>query len=621
MRLEGVHLSQFARRMQYGLLLLPPIIVLAVYWPILNYGKVWDDWLLLGEFGHYKDPTLWWRVLANPLPFSGNYFRPLVVFSFILEGYYGLADFFSHLLNILIHGANSVLLILLAERMWPKGQDARLNRIVATGVGIVYALHPAMTEGTIWIAGRFDLLVTSFILLALLADSSVRSAPKRALIVGLCFFAALLCKEMAITLPILLVLLHAARSTHTGFAYLFTRERLQVYAALLLALAAYAGVRHASLGYLMTSEPEMAFLQLGTTLQRILLIGAAFSGYLSTMLMPLSGITPLHYTSLPIPVTDMSAWLGLFLLVLFIGFGFLLARRQAWHLPILCLGAAVVSLLPVLHISAVPMLLGNTLTADRSTMVPILFLTLALGGALVMHANRKGFAAAGLVAAVWICFSVFIIRAIVPLWSNDMVLWHWLSTDNPACSVCHINYARQLVYGLSPEMGLKEADLGLAQAQQPWQVAMAHDVRSKALAKLGRKDEAIDAATAAFDAEPVQKQKALYLAQRISFLTKAGRYGEATADLRKALEMNSQNDRAYLGLLGDLALATDRPDIARNLYRQAFEFAPQNMRSAKLAKTDDPVQWKRLGDQFAAQHATADAEAAYKEARRLGNAN
>ena len=621
MRLEGVHLSQFARRMQYGLLLLPLVIVLAVYWPILNYGKVWDDWLLLGEFGHYKEPALWWRFLANPLPFSENYFRPLVVFSFILEGYFGLTDSFSHLLNILIHGANSALLILLAERMWPKGQDARLNRIVATGVGIVYALHPAMSEGTIWIAGRFDLLVTTFILLALLVDSAVRSAPQRAFIVGLCFFAALLCKEMAITLPILLVLLHAARSTQTGVHYLFTRERLQVYAALLLALVAYACVRYASLGYFLTSEPEMAFLQLGTTLQRMLLIGAALWGYLCTMLMPLSGIAPMHYTSLPIPVSDMSAWLGLFLLVLIIGLGLLLARRQAWRLPILCLGAALVSLLPVLHITAVPMLLGNTLTADRATMVPILFLSLAIGGAIVMHANRNGFALAGLVAAVWMILSVFIIRAILPLWSSDLVLWHWLSTDNPACSMCHTNYGRHLIYGLSPEMGLKEADLGLARAQQPWQLATAHDVRSRALAKLGRNDEAIAAATAAFDAEPVQKQKAQFLAQRISLLTKAGRYDEASADLGKALALKGPSDRTLIGLLGDLALATDRPDIARNLYKQAFEFSTPGIRSAKLASADDPVKWQRLGDLFAAQHATADAEAAYKEARRLGKAN
>jgi cytochrome c biogenesis factor len=72
---------------------------------------------------------------------------------------------------------------------------------------VVYGVHPALVEAVAFISCRDDLLVTTFLLLALLAHARWMGRKfLRPLGVGLAFLAAALTKEMAIVLPPALVL-------------------------------------------------------------------------------------------------------------------------------------------------------------------------------------------------------------------------------------------------------------------------------------------------------------------------------------------------------------------------------------------------------------------------------
>jgi len=121
---------------------------------------------------------------------------------------YGLAPVGHHLTSLLLHLANSVLLLLLLNRM-----TGSLWR--SAWVAAVFALHPLRVESVAWVAERKDVLSTFFWMLtvgayARYADrlKSQNSNYKWFYGLALVFFAlGLMSKPMLVTLPFVLLLL------------------------------------------------------------------------------------------------------------------------------------------------------------------------------------------------------------------------------------------------------------------------------------------------------------------------------------------------------------------------------------------------------------------------------
>ena len=121
---------------------------------------------------------------------------------------FGLNPVGHHLVNVLLHAANSVLLFHLWRRLtgalWPSAMVAAL-----------FAWHPLHVESVAWVAERKDVLSTFFGLLAMLAyvryaqESQAQSpGSKVGYILSLLAFAlGLLAKPMLVTLPFVLLLL------------------------------------------------------------------------------------------------------------------------------------------------------------------------------------------------------------------------------------------------------------------------------------------------------------------------------------------------------------------------------------------------------------------------------
>lgn len=74
----------------------------------------------------------------------------------------------------------------------------------------LYGVHPALIEAVAWAAGRFDLMVTFFYLLCLWVYLSFDGA-KRILLIMPLYFCACFSKEMAVTLPAVLLLIEGIR--------------------------------------------------------------------------------------------------------------------------------------------------------------------------------------------------------------------------------------------------------------------------------------------------------------------------------------------------------------------------------------------------------------------------
>jgi protein O-mannosyl-transferase len=195
--------------------------------PALEAGFVnWDDdsnFLYNPNYRGLGAAQLQWMftnfLMAHYIPFTWMTFGlDYVVWGMNPAGY--------HLTNILLHAANAVLFYFIAlhllrlsvPRRLADGSSAPiLGSAFAT---LLFAVHPLRAESVAWITERRDVLSGFFYLAAVLAylqycDAPVREgrrprSPREWYCASLGFFAlALLSKEMAMTLPVILLLLDA----------------------------------------------------------------------------------------------------------------------------------------------------------------------------------------------------------------------------------------------------------------------------------------------------------------------------------------------------------------------------------------------------------------------------
>ncbi|MGP8201341.1 MAG: tetratricopeptide repeat protein [Limisphaerales bacterium] len=184
----------------FGLVLV--VATLVAYGPALPAGFVWDDDLYVAN-----NPLLAasdglrriWFSFESP----SQYF-PLTYTTFYVEhALWGLNPAGYHLINILLHTANALLLWRLLTRLRVPG---------AWLAAAIFALHPVQVESVAWISERKNVLMGFFFLLTLLAwikfiDAQCRH-PWRSYALALLFYAlSLSAKTTACTLPAALLLI------------------------------------------------------------------------------------------------------------------------------------------------------------------------------------------------------------------------------------------------------------------------------------------------------------------------------------------------------------------------------------------------------------------------------
>ena len=214
------------------------VAVLATYAASLGNAPVWDDKPLvvdnpylgtLSGLGKIWTADLW---SASAQGEASSYYRPFTVLTFWVNVALGGRSAASlRLGNVLLHASNAMLLAVFARKR--TGLGWRPAGLVA----LLFAVAPVSSEPVLWISGRFDLLVVTFALLALLA---AHAEGRVGLALGLASVAGgLLCKESFIGwLPLLLVYdLLVRRAPARGL--------LPKYVAVAAIVAGYLGLRHA----------------------------------------------------------------------------------------------------------------------------------------------------------------------------------------------------------------------------------------------------------------------------------------------------------------------------------------------------------------------------------------
>jgi tetratricopeptide (TPR) repeat protein len=177
-------------------------ITLIAYGPAWHAGFIWDDDAYLTQNPLLTAPDGLRRIWFS-LDLPSQYF-PLTYTTFYVErALWGFNPAGYHLVNLLLHAANALLVWRVLARLRAPG---------AWLAAAIFALHPVQVESAAWITERKNVLMGFFFLLTLLAwikfihDQSKR--PWRFYVLALLFYAlALSAKTTACTLPAALLLI------------------------------------------------------------------------------------------------------------------------------------------------------------------------------------------------------------------------------------------------------------------------------------------------------------------------------------------------------------------------------------------------------------------------------
>ena len=169
---------------------------------LLIYSKSWSF-----EFTNWDDGMY---VVNNPIiknlsfagiakmfgSFYGGNYHPLTALGNAIEyHFFGLNPMVYHLVNVVLHALNSLLVFTCILLLWP-------NIWVAFGTALLFAVHPMHVESVAWVSERKDVLYTFFLLIAFC--NYLRN--KSFLVVLAAFIASCLSKPSAVIFPFLLIL-------------------------------------------------------------------------------------------------------------------------------------------------------------------------------------------------------------------------------------------------------------------------------------------------------------------------------------------------------------------------------------------------------------------------------
>jgi len=499
-------------------------------------------------------------------------YQPLPLLSFQVEfaiaemlglrerGVEGIAWLF-HLDNVLLHAVNACLVWMLARRV---ATTLRLTQVstIAVTAGLLFAVHPLQVEVVAWINGRMMLLSTLFALLAMIALSQwlMRGGWWRAAAVVLC---ALCCQisKVRVEFPLLLLLILAA----------YRRKPSLPFSLLWLGCAAITAA--ATLVNLQATDRAGMFEGAAQNLTGPGTVRAlrSLAWYFEHFFIPV-GLAPWY----PAPgVVRWMEWETLRAVLTLLP----VAAFGVWSLvknrP-LCGGLAWFLLAIATTVQLVPT--RNTLAADRYMYLPIVGLVWMAGVAL-MELRSKWKPPAHFPTRRWAYYGGAGVALMLGLsWHNG---WFY---NEPLRKITRIA-------NLFPEAlhvweragwayyhdGQYEKAIELSQREFQHDDLDAHsdalEVIGAAQLKLGRYEEALASLRRAIEADP-EKPGSYYRIATV--LEDIGRHEEALAMYEKAVSMAPLKN-PWIMRLGTVYRDKGRTDDARRMFERALKNNPYDI--------------------------------------------
>ena len=641
-------------------------LVCLVYRNSLRNEFVWDDGQQIVMNPDLRPGTPWGRLFSSDVwgfshrgdPATTNYYRPLQMGTYrVAIAVGGLSPITFHALSLLFAAASVASALVL---FW------ELSRRVDVAViaGALFAVHPIHTEAVDWASALPDVACTVFLLASFISFLVLRrqtlvenpgASPSVAHLLlwtlsVACFAAALLWKETAVVLPLLVA----------AYVLLIARENSPMFDSVgaafkaslpfWLVLAGYLLLRLRVLGFIATTQRKWALTPLG--------IGLTIPHLLLTYWWKL--LAPIHLNAYHVfsPVTsplDLRGISGIVFLVLSCLFVLYAARRM----PLLSFGAVwvFITLFPVMNIYAV----GRNVMAERYLYLPsvgfcLFIAVLALEVLKWLPPKFEKWPMMSLAGVLGLLFAIQT-AARNPVWKNNATLFGQTLQDSPNApfvqNMVAANEADYASKSQSAEGHYWEA-ASLASAERPpdlLQMVIAYEGLAWIYSDRSDFERARDLLDRVRKIDPADPE--VDGAEGL-ILTRAGHFDEAATYLQKAVAEKHENENVLyaLGMLSEkhvhqldqaadyflraLAIHTARDgfraSVHNNLgvvYGEQYRYsdAIEQFKSATAIVPDDPEYHTNLATAFAAagryEEAQSEVEAAieiapdYEPARAL----
>jgi Tfp pilus assembly protein PilF len=194
----------FTKRRDIWVFILLTVAIAAVFLQLPGHDFVdFDDGMYVTRNPQVRNGLTLEGIIWSFGLYDSPYWQPLTWISHMLDcQLFGLDPGMHHLTNLVLHLANSLLLLLFFKRttgsLWK-----------SSFVAALFALHPLSVESVAWVSSRKNLLSTFFWMLTMLSyvHYSKRPGLYRYLLTSLFFVLGLMAKPILVILPFALLLL------------------------------------------------------------------------------------------------------------------------------------------------------------------------------------------------------------------------------------------------------------------------------------------------------------------------------------------------------------------------------------------------------------------------------
>jgi Flp pilus assembly protein TadD len=546
------------------------VVTCAVYWQAGDHQFVsFDDGMYILENPHVRTGLTGegfiWAVTST---YATNW-HPLTWLSHMLDvQLFGLRPGPHHLVNVLFHAINAVLLFLLLLRMTGAYWQSAL-------VAALFALHPLHVESVAWVAERKDVLSAFFWMLTLLLYAWYAKHPGLTrYLLTLCSFAlGLMSKPMLVTLPLVLLLMdywplgrlqlgqsgqltlqNSAPAAQKPFPWSLVWEKVPF-----IALSAASSVVTL---YAQHEGGAMSSIKVLPIAFRFINALRAYVLYLAKMVWPVN-LAVLY----PLPPTLTIAQ-GLFAGAILAGIS-MLVIRSAKRYPYFLVGWLwyLVTLLPVIGLVQV----GSQSMADRYTYLPLIgiFIMLAWGMGIVAGDDRVRRTAVTASAVVLLFACAVCTWLQIGYWKNSLTLF------SHASSSVSDNYIAHEALGLALAKNGR-FDEALAQYSESLRIWPEYDRAltgmSNVLVRQGRMEEAAGFASEALRLKPGSPEAHFILAFT---LMNRGKNDEALHHYFEGLRSDPEGEEIH-HIVGVILGAQGKLDESIGQFNEALRIKPDH---------------------------------------------
>lgn len=553
------------REQTMGLNLLLGFMTLFAYWQVGSNEFInFDTYSYIHENPHVRSGLTLENVIWS---FTSTYkanWHPLTWLSHMLDvQLFGLAAGPHHLVNLLLHIVNSLLLFYLFRVMtrviWPSFLVAAL-----------FAIHPLHVESVAWVAERKDVLSSCFWILTLISYCRYVEQPgvKRYAVVFLFLGLGLMAKSMLVTLPFVLLLLdywplgrfkagmvgEESASAYSLTKLIWEKVPLFLLAAISSAITFYAQHTWDSVvsiqGFPITARGANSLV--------------SYLAYLGKAIWPAQ--LAIFY-----PFRNLPPWQVVTAALLFSAICFMVVRYSKSR-PWLMVGWLwyLGTLVPVIGLVQV----GNQAMADRYSYIPLIGIFIIIAWSLAEFVTTRPRLKSVIIAMISVLLVMLVVttRVQVRHWRNNISLFKQTLASTASNPLAHYNLARSL-----SELGrFDEADLHFAEALrlEP-ATALTHFGYGKNLENQGKVAQAEIHYEIALrlDVEQLYYSHALHVNLGIIDALR-GDFAKARAHFREAVRIDPEYGDAHYNLANVMA-DQGRHDQAIRHFSEALRIEPK----------------------------------------------